>query len=340
MTPILFSVIIPVYNVEAYLKQCLDSAVGQTYTNVEIICVNDGSTDDSSSILDEYASNHTNFTLLYQENQGLSAARNAGIRAAKGDYVFFLDSDDWIEPDTFKLLAEKQKGEDLVCFNGRRYFEDGTAEAPDPGMDDPVLTGWEYYNKYASVSRKFHFVCTVLRLYRREYLLKNSLFFEEGIYHEDNLFTPLACYYAKRVKVISDVLYVYRIRAGSITQSVFSEQSKIKRIHDIVRVNNSLLRFFIPIENISKQLLYKNVSTELMHLINMINVWNLNDRLELVYAQIDWDNFKKSIRSLDLFILYKLLLSRKLKLYYQLYYFDFYIVRKYFRKFRSLVYDG
>lgn len=287
MTSILFSVIIPVYNVEAYLKQCLDSAVGQTYTNVEIICVNDGSTDDSSSILDEYASNHTNFTLLYQENQGLSAARNAGIRAAKGDYVFFLDSDDWIEPDTFKLLAEKQKGEDMICFNGRRFFEDGTAENPDTGITEEGLTGWKYYNKYALIHRKFHFVCAVLRLYRREFLIQNNLFFEEGIYHEDNLFTPLACYYARTVKVIPDLLYIYRIRSGSITHSTTP-----KHILDTVKVANKLSAFFIPKIDIDKQIIYREIAGEYFKGFMREEWQNYGTNDKELSEQINWKLFR------------------------------------------------
>jgi glycosyltransferase involved in cell wall biosynthesis len=251
------SFVIPVYNVEKYLKQCLGSVIGQTYTDFEIICINDGSTDGSNSILDEYASNHTNFTLLSQDNKGLSAARNAGIRAAKGDYVFFLDSDDWIEPETLKILAEMQKGEDLVCFNGRRFFEDGTVEKQDTGIIEEGLTGWEYYNRYALISRKFHFVCTVLRLYRREFLIQNNIFFEEGIYHEDNLFTPLACYYARTVKVIPDSLYIYRIRSGSITHSATQ-----KHMLDTVKVANKLSVFFIPKTDVDKQTIYREIAGE------------------------------------------------------------------------------
>lgn len=253
----LVSVIIPVYNVEQYLKACLDTVVAQDYSDFEVICVNDGSTDGSSSILNEYVTKYSNISIINQENKGLSAARNAGIRAAKGDYIFFLDSDDWIERGTLKILAEKQKGEDLLCFNGRRYFDDGTTETPDTGIVEDRLTGWEYYNKYALVSRKFHFVCTVLRLYRREYLLNNSLFFEEGIYHEDNLFTPIACYYSKSVKVIPDVLYVYRIREGSITQT-----ANVQRLFDMITVANKLSDFFIPISELDKSQLYREIAGE------------------------------------------------------------------------------
>lgn len=287
MNKIYFSIIIPVYNVEQYLKACLDTVVAQSYSDFEVICVNDGSTDGSKSILDEYAAKYSYISIINQENKGLSAARNAGIRVAKGDYVFFLDSDDWIEPNTLKILADKQNGEDLLCFNGRRYFEDGRTETPDAGIVEDRLTGWEYYNKYALVSRKFHFVCTVLRLYRREYLLKNNLFFEEGIYHEDNLFTPLACYYAKSVKVIPDILYVYRIREGSITQN-----ANVQRLFDMITVANKLSDFFIPIRDIDKRQLYREIAGEYFKgfMPQEQKVYGKNDK-ELKRL-INWESFK------------------------------------------------
>ena len=282
-----FSLIIPVYNVEQYLKACLNTVVTQSYSDFEVICINDGSTDGSGLVLDEYAAKYSNISIINQVNKGLSAARNAGIRAAKGDYIFFLDSDDWIETDTLKILAEKQNGEDLLCFNGRRCFEDGTTEEPDSGIEESQLTGWEYYNKYALLPRKFHFVCTVLRLYRREYLLKNNLFFEEGIYHEDNLFTPLACYYAQTVKVIPDCLYVYRIREGSI-----SYKRNLKNLQNLIHIANTLSDFFIQIKDIDKKQIYREIAGEYMiYLPQKSKVFGLN--YSEILKLMKWKNFKE-----------------------------------------------
>lgn len=282
-----FSLIIPIYNVDQYLCDCLNSVIAQTYLNYEVICVNDGSTDGSLTILEEYQKEYDNITVISQQNKGLSAARNAGIRAAKGNYLFFLDSDDWIEPDTLKILAQKQNGEDLLCFNGRRYFEDGTTEVPDSGIEDAKLAGWEYYNKYALLSRKFHFVCTVLRLYRREYLLKNNLYFEEGIYHEDNLFTPIACYYAQTLKVIPDCLYVYRIREGSITQI-----ANVQRLFDMITVANKLSFFFIPIRDIDKSQLYRVIAGEYFGAFTSGNVKLFGNKDAEIKKRINWESFK------------------------------------------------
>ena len=282
-----FSIIIPVYNVEQYLRECLDSVVVQTYHSYEVICVNDGSTDRSLTILEECAKNYSQIIVITQLNKGLSGARNAGIRAAKGDYLFFLDSDDWMEPTTLEILEKEQCGEDLICFNGRRFFENGMNEEPDQGINDENLSGWEYYVKYSLLPRKFHFVCAVLRLYRLEYLLKNNLFFEEGIYHEDNLFTPIACYYAQTLKVIPDCLYVYRIREGSITQSV-----NIQRLYDIIAVANKLSDFFIPIVSINKSTIYREIAGG--YIITYIPekgfFYGYEDRK--ITKLINWKNFK------------------------------------------------
>lgn len=282
-----FSIIIPVYNVEPYLRKCLDSVFAQTYKNYEVICINDGSTDHSLAIAEEYAKRFPEMKLFSQENKGLSGARNAGIQQAKGEYIFLLDSDDWIEPDTLEILERQQTGEDMICFNGRRYFEDGKVEQPDSGFSENRMTGWEYYCKYALVGRKFHFVCTVLRVYRRMFLLDNSLFFKEGIYHEDNLFTPIACYYARSVKVIPDCLYDYQIREGSITY-----KRSLKNLQDLIQIANTLSDFFIPIENIEKSQIYKEIAGEYMiYMPQNSTVFNIG--YKEILKLINWRNFKE-----------------------------------------------
>ena len=109
-----FSIVIPVYNVEPYLPECLDSVLNQTLSDWEAVCVNDGSTDNSSVVLEDYASKDSRFRVITQPNGGLSAARNTGMKAALGDYVLFLDSDDWLEPNALLVLSEHLNGEDEI----------------------------------------------------------------------------------------------------------------------------------------------------------------------------------------------------------------------------------
>ena len=122
------SILVPVSNLEKYFRKCLDSLVNQTLRDIEIICINDGSTDDSLNVLQEYASEHLNVIVIDQENQGVSIARNNGINKAQGDYIGFVDPDDWVEPDMFKILYEKavKTGVDIVECDYRMVFENST----------------------------------------------------------------------------------------------------------------------------------------------------------------------------------------------------------------------
>ena len=120
-----FSIIIPVYNVAKYLKQSLDSVINQTFTDVEIICVNDGSTDESLSILNDYASKDSRFVIISQANQGQGVARNNAIKIAKGKYLLFLDPDDWLDLNAVQTLADKfnETDADVIQFNYSEYIE-------------------------------------------------------------------------------------------------------------------------------------------------------------------------------------------------------------------------
>lgn len=235
----LFSIIIPVYNVEQYLSECLDSVLRQTFPDWEAVCVNDGSTDGSLAVLHDYALKDERIKVISQENKGLSGARNTGIAESKGDYLFFLDSDDWLADNSLEILSRHIDGQDFIAFNGKRVFESGETEPTDAGIVENALSGWAYFERYVLQSNRFAFVCVVLRLYRRTFLVENNLWFKEGIYHEDNLFTPLVCYAAQEVISIPDVLYFYRIRQGSIMTA-----GNVKRSRDIIAVANQLAGFF------------------------------------------------------------------------------------------------
>lgn len=285
-----FSIIIPVYNVEQYLRNCLDSVVAQTNTDYEVICVNDGSTDGSLEILQEYESKHTSIVVIDSPNGGTASARNIGIEAAQGDYIWFVDSDDWIESNALEILHKhiQDKAVDILCFNGKlTYEEDGRVEQ-DQGFVDSNLSGWEYYNKYALSKRKFHFVCVVLRVYRRKFLIKNSLFFEKGVSHEDNLWIPKVLYYAQSVSVIQASLYVYRIREGSKMQTI-----SLNQVKDTITVANKLSAFFIPIKGIDKRQLYREISGEYFGAYMNDNIKLFGNQDAAIQKQINWANFKE-----------------------------------------------
>lgn len=250
------TLVIPVYNVEPYLRECLDSVLNQTFANWEAVCVNDGSTDGSVAILEEYALKDNRFIILSQPNGGLSAARNAGMKVAKGDYILFLDSDDWLETNTLQTLVQNMEDEDMLCFSGRRFIEKTGDYCPTDQLNEKTYpTGMAYYEENALQQRDFAFVCVVLRLYRRQFLLENALHFKEGIYHEDNLFTPLACYHAQKVKVLNACLYDYRVRANSIMTTVDA-----KHRLDLMTIANELAGFFVTKQGFDKTVVYRIIT--------------------------------------------------------------------------------
>lgn len=252
----LFSVIIPVYNVEPYLRDCLESMLKQSWNDWEAVCVNDGSTDGSTAILEDYAVKDGRFRVVTQANAGLSAARNTGIVAAKGEYLLFLDSDDWLEPNALETLAKSMNGEDLLCFSGRRFFDaTKTYNAPDALPDKTYCSGMDYFTENALLHRDFAFVCVGQRAYKRFFIEDNNLRFRDGIYHEDNLFTPIACYYAQKVRVINVCLYNYRIRANSIMHA-----NTTKRMFDMMSIANELAEFFAPKSGFDKTVVFQSVT--------------------------------------------------------------------------------
>lgn len=284
-----FSIIIPVYNVEQYLRDCLDSVCRQTYSDWEAIVVNDGSTDGSAAILSEYEAADRRIKIVTQPNGGLSAARNTGMKVAQGDYLLFLDSDDWLETNALEIVSKSLAGEDMLCYSGRRFVENNQQyHAPDMLAVADYPTGMDYYNQNALLKRDFAFVCVVLRAYRRAFLEQHHLWFKEGIFHEDNLFTPLACYYAQKVKQIGGCLYDYRVRSSSITTTVNS-----KRLTDLLSTANELAAFFIPKGGFDKTVIYRAITHHFQAVFANAQKEDRNDLKRLC----DWSLYRKVSRT-------------------------------------------
>ncbi len=246
----LITIIVPVYNVEKYLDECLKSLSCQTFPDYEIICVNDGSTDGSRRILTEWESRIPYMRVIDRENGGLSAARNTGLETARGEYVVFVDSDDWVEPAMLSQLANEMNGIDIICFACRRT-DNNSYDILKPESNK----GWDYYNQHALESRIVPFVCIWQRCYRREFLMANHLQFREGILHEDNEFTPRVCLRAKSVKVIPDVLYNYRVRPGSIMTT-----RSLKNKESLITIGNELSELFANEAGIDRTVVYRALS--------------------------------------------------------------------------------
>ena len=278
-----FSIVVPVYNVEQYLGQCLESLLAQDYGDYEVICVNDGSTDGSREILTKWESRMPQMRVIDRENGGLSAARNTGLEAATGDYVLFVDSDDWVAPHMLRTLAEAAGGEEMVCFACQRTDNEATDT-----FTEETATGWGYYNHHALEARVVPFVCVWQRCYRRQFLADNNLRFREGILHEDNEFTPRACLKANKVKVIPDVLYYYRVRPNSImtTRGLRSKES-------LVQIGNELSQLFIKESGIDKTTVYRTLT----QCYQMAFLGSSRDEKRHLRHLIDWRCYRRVSRT-------------------------------------------
>lgn len=251
------SIIVPIYNVAPYLRKCVDSLLGQDISDYEIILVDDGSTDDSGTIADEIVKeaignrqwaidNETNrptLRVIHQSNAGLSAARNTGIAAATGEYIMFVDSDDYLQPNTLGTLLEQAERDnlDVLRFRYQNVRESGDAFAPYKDMTN--------YNDYSStptdgltfLNERIGTQCYVVQFLVKANIVRQELF-TLGIYFEDTDWTPRILLRAKRVASTDLVVYNYLWREGSITLSQKDIAKTRKQLQDkmglLSRLNN------------------------------------------------------------------------------------------------------
>ena len=219
-----FSIIIPVYNVEKYIKRCLDSVFTQTFKDFEVIVVNDGTKDNSMDIVENY-----DVKIITQKNQGLSVARNTGVKKAKGEYIIFLDSDDYIEKDLLKNINKSlDNNPDLVRFQIQEVFEDSDTVNVYNEEGFSGYNGLEAFEKICS----YHYVENAWAYaIRREYYNQNKFQFAPGTIHEDFGLIPLIIIKADIVNSISYVGYNYVQRSGSIMSQKDYEKTK-KKVND------------------------------------------------------------------------------------------------------------
>lgn len=212
------SIIIPVYNTSKYLRKCLDSCVNQDIpsSDYEVIVVNDGSKDDSLLIINEYIRANNNFILIDQSNQGLSMARNNALKIAKGDYVWFVDSDDWIQENCLSELIRRltKNNLDAIIIKGIRVINDTEKPFEEDCDDNTIETG------LSRMSRRTINCSAVKTIVKRKVIIDNKLLFYPGIYHEDQEFAPRLYYHLQRVQESDLHLYYNRLVVGSITQSI------------------------------------------------------------------------------------------------------------------------
>jgi len=230
------SIIIPVYNTERYIEQCLHSCLEQDLSTdeYEIIVINDGTRDDSMSIVEKIANANTNIRIISQENRGLSAARNRGLSIAQGKYVWFVDSDDWIEKNCLRFLLEKMEQDKLegLVHAGIRYAEGQTTVGAEVSYPNVVISGKILLSQHP-------INCGAVKtIFKKDFLDQHNLRFLEGIYHEDHEFTPRAYYFINRLEFTNNHVYYNRLTRGSITQ-----KPDPKKAFDLIVVAQSLYDF-------------------------------------------------------------------------------------------------
>lgn len=234
-----YSFIVPVYNTSKYLKKCLDSLTEQTFKDFEIIIVNDGSTDNSKNVISEYKEKYNNIKVINQKNQGLSMARNNGVKEAKGRYLIFVDSDDYVETNLLKEVDKEIDNSEVLRFQVITEDEDGGNVKKYNEEPFGEMKGYDAF-KYIS---KYHFVepawCYV---YKTDYYLNNKFSFKKDVYHEDFGLIPYVIYKARKVKSIDYVGYHYVQRNGSIMNNNDYKKT-VKKAFDMLEQYKTLRLF-------------------------------------------------------------------------------------------------
>jgi glycosyltransferase involved in cell wall biosynthesis len=208
----LISIIVPIYNAEKYLKECIDSIINQTYKNIEIILVDDGSTDNSGKICDDYAKNDNRIIVIHKQNGGVSSARNNGLDQATGKWIAFVDADDWIDKDYCNILLDEANDDtNIVCCG---YKRTSGSQVEEVNSDNQIIkySGMGFIEKLLNVQNGYGFVHT--KLFENNII--NNIRFDETLkVAEDALFNMQVSKNANTVKVINKSIYNYRVTSNS-----------------------------------------------------------------------------------------------------------------------------
>ncbi len=256
MDKIKVSIIIPVYNVEKYLAKCLDSIINQTLKDIEIICVNDGSTDNSLEILTDYAISDSRVIIINQKNAGLSAARNTGIDAATGEYIGFVDSDDWVDTNFYENLYNEAVNNqcDIAVAGIIRHYKQQN------------IYDLKFINSQISdnLNSKFKLSdtpdCSYVwnKIYKTAKIKEHNLKFPVGKYYEDQYFTPLAFLKSDKLITVPEIFYHYRRHSNSIVKKTKNNE---KLLRDSVEaktfISNFISKYNINISHKKQEKKYK-----------------------------------------------------------------------------------
>lgn len=283
MMDITFSIILPVYNKEEFVAQAIESVLNQEYKNLELIVINDGSTDNSLYICEGYKHQDARVTIINQENSGLSKSRNVGIEKSNGKYIIFLDADDYLEKNCLSTFINyEEEIEDIFICSFKRIFPNGNSRIFNRfknlypkvnGSGQLILKEMYETNIYES--------SVWTNIYGREFINKNNLFFTNGLIHEDEEWLIKALLIAKRVKVLDMILY--NTRAG-VQNSIINSINYKKNISKIL-ISDNILKFIsnVKFEDTELEKILKlGMTSFYIKAVIGCNIFNNNERKDIL----------------------------------------------------------
>ena len=321
------SIIIPIYNVENYLEDCIESVLNQTYDNYEIILVNDGSTDRSGEIAKKYSEKFNNIYLINQDNKGVSEARNVGIKHSRGEYLYFLDSDDMIRDDMLEICVSNLKNNNLdVVHFGYKFVKDSKVIRKSKIIScNKILSGKEFFkDSVKNALAQNHEACTYV--YRKKVWINNSISYKNIVFAEDAEVYIRVLMSDVKILEIPEYLYIYRFREGSAVTKKSYSINYLKSIDEVIKTYiekmyenldlekefkkyiksfiETKLRVLSLLENLSKEI----VEEAIKYIINLSN--KLNIEVDCRYFELVKETC--NIREIDLSLFKELGIDNKI----------------------------
>lgn len=293
------SVIIPVYKVEKYLKKCINSVIKQTYKDIEIILVDDGSPDACPEICDDFAKKDSRINVIHKQNGGLSSARNAGLDIAVGQYVYFLDSDDYIEPNTLEIMIKKMRDNSIdIVIGGVKPFFEGKIK---PNNFDNMVNYFSVFDKQVILDANQILQLPVIaceKLYKKSIIDEYNLRFDEGLINEDEAFN---WYYNTKIKFgifVPNKFYNYLIRPDSIV----GNKQKGQKIGDLLQIVDKVYEHLKTYKLLSKyKRKFKHWATSMINsakrLAQTFNDQTLVNKCDEYHKKYATESFAKKVFS-------------------------------------------
>ena len=305
------SVIVPVYNVENYLEEALNSILNQTFTDIEVLCINDGSKDNSLDILYDFQRKDERIKVIDKENGGCGSARNKGLDLAKGKYIYFFDPDDKTKPEALEKLYDnaESNNSDLVMFKLATFMDGHEVDYSHPAYNfDELFKGKDFNNFSFNRNDIKHYVLNSsfapwLKLYKKEFLDRYDDFrFVLGLAFDDVPFHVMSLVRAKRISFVPDYLYFYRLSNPTSVNNTKSNQIDIFKIIDIVEG-------FLRSEGVFDEFEYEFTKFKIEHILRYVLSTNSIEYFNLAKDQFKNLNVKSIPRDSDLLGRYNLLLD-------------------------------